>query len=47
MGQSQVLFDYRFNIAWRNCMEIENVSDLDLNRLRKRIIEIILVHTEI
>jgi len=47
MGQTQVLFDDCFNITWTNGVEIEDVGDLDLDRVWERIVRIYAVHGSI
>jgi hypothetical protein len=40
----QILVHHALNVARRNGVEIENVCDLQPDRLRKRIVEIDLAH---
>ncbi len=42
--EAQVLFDDCFDVAWPNGMKIEDVRDLDLDRVWKRIIKVIFIH---
>jgi len=45
VGQSQILFDDRFDIARRDGVKIKDVGDLDLHRLRERVIGIDFTYT--
>ena len=45
MGQVQVLLHHGFNIAGSDGVEIQDVRDLYFHRVRKRIIDLIFIHT--